>query len=85
MVVLALGFGAFLLATVLLVQHNLLRELRVDRGASRPNLVFFDVQPDQKDDVLARMRAEGPLTAPPAPISGSTSSASSPRRSQRPW
>ena len=31
MVVLALGFGAFLLSTLLLVQHNLLRELRVDR------------------------------------------------------
>jgi putative ABC transport system permease protein len=68
MVVLALGFGAFLLSTLLLVQHNLLRGLRVDRGAARPNLVFFDVQPDQKDDVLARMRAEGPLTAPAVPI-----------------
>jgi putative ABC transport system permease protein len=68
MVVLALGFGAFLLSTLFLVQHNLLRELRVDRGASRPNLVFFDVQPDQKDDVLARVRAEGPLTAPVVPI-----------------
>ncbi len=36
MVVLALGFGAFLLSTLLLVQHNLLRELRVDRGAEPP-------------------------------------------------
>jgi putative ABC transport system permease protein len=68
MVVLALGFGAFLLSTLLLVQHNLLRGLRVDRGVSRPNLVFFDVQPDQRDDVLARIAAEGPLTAPVAPI-----------------
>ncbi|HSD66914.1 MAG TPA: FtsX-like permease family protein, partial [Vicinamibacteria bacterium] len=67
-VVLALGFGAFLLSTLLLVQHNLLRGLRVDRGAERPNLVFFDVQPDQKDDVEARMRAGGPLTAPAVPI-----------------
>jgi putative ABC transport system permease protein len=68
MVVLALGFGVFLLSTLLLVQHNLLRELRVDRGASRPNVVFFDVQPDQREDVVARVRAEGPLTAPPVPI-----------------
>jgi len=68
MVVLALGFGAFLLSTLLLVQHNLLRDLRVDRGATRPNLVFFDVQPDQKDDVVGRLRAEGPLAAPPVPI-----------------
>ncbi|HSD27058.1 MAG TPA: FtsX-like permease family protein [Vicinamibacteria bacterium] len=68
MVVLALGFGAFLLSTLLLVQHNLLRELRVDRGAERPNLVFFDVQPDQRDDVVARLAAEGPLTTPAVPI-----------------
>ena len=68
MVVLALGFGTFLLSTLVLVEHNLLRELRVDRGASRPNVVFFDVQPDQRDDVLARVRAEGPLTAPVVPI-----------------
>jgi putative ABC transport system permease protein len=64
MVVLALGFGAFLLSTLLLVHHNLWRELRVDRGATRPNLVFFDVQPDQRDDVTARVAAAGPLTAP---------------------
>ena len=68
MVVLALGFGSFLLSTLLLVQHNLLRELRVDRGAERPNLVFFDVQPDQRDDVEARVKAAGPLTAPVVPI-----------------
>ena len=68
MVVLALGFGAFLLSTLLLVQHNLLRGLRVDRRATRPNVAFFDVQPDQKDDVERRVRAAGPITAPPTPI-----------------
>jgi putative ABC transport system permease protein len=68
MVVLALGFGAFLLSTLLLVQHNLLRELRVDRGTARPNVVFFDVQPDQRDDVLRRVSAQGPLTSPVVPI-----------------
>jgi putative ABC transport system permease protein len=68
MVVLALGFGGFLLSTLLLVQHNLLRDLRVDRGASRPNLVFFDVQPDQREDVLALVRAAGPLIGPVVPI-----------------
>ena len=68
MVVLSLGFGVFLLSTLLLVQHNLLRELRVDRGASRPNLAFFDVQPDQRGDVEARVRAAGPLTSPVVPI-----------------
>ncbi len=68
LVVLALGFGAFLLSTLLLVQHNLLRGLRVDRGATRPNVVFFDVQPDQKQDVEKRVLAHGPITAPVTPI-----------------
>ena len=68
MVVLALGFGAFLLSTLLLVQHNLLRDLRVDQGTTRPNVVFFDVQPDQREEVGRRVAAEGPLTAPVVPI-----------------
>ena len=66
MVVLALGFGAFLLSTLLLVQHNLLRDLRVDRGEARPNLVFFDVQPDQRDDVVARVCGGGPAHRGPS-------------------
>jgi putative ABC transport system permease protein len=49
-VVLALGFGIFLLAVVHLVQGNLLRPLRVD-PASQGNLLVFDVQPDQRDGV----------------------------------
>lgn len=68
MVVLALGFGAFLLATLLLVQHNLLRDLRVDQGGQRPNVVFFDVQPDQRDDVEALVTAQAPLIGEPVPI-----------------
>jgi putative ABC transport system permease protein len=68
MVVLALGFGAFLLATVLLVQHNLLRDLRVDRRADRPNVVFFDVQKDQLGDVEARLTAVAPLVGAAVPI-----------------
>jgi putative ABC transport system permease protein len=68
MVVLALGFGAFLLSTLLLVQHNLLRELRVDRGEERPNVVFFDVQPDQRERVEALVRREGPLLGGAVPI-----------------
>src|SRR5262249_20284235 len=46
--VLAIGFGAFLLGTLLLVQANLLRTLRITGGPARPNLVLFDIQPDQR-------------------------------------
>jgi putative ABC transport system permease protein len=46
-VVLSLGFGAFLIATLYLVQSNVLRELNVATDASRGNVLFFDVQSDQ--------------------------------------
>jgi putative ABC transport system permease protein len=56
-VVVALGFGSFLLATLILVQHNLLRDLRTGRTAGRPNLVFFDVQSDQRETLTALLKA----------------------------
>jgi putative ABC transport system permease protein len=68
MVVLALGFGAFLLDTLFLVQHNLLRDLRVDAGADRPNLVLFDIQPDQRSGVEAELRKAGLPVREPVPI-----------------
>jgi putative ABC transport system permease protein len=49
-VVLALGFGVFLLATLLVTQTNLLRPLMVD-SETRGNLLFFDVQEDQVEGV----------------------------------
>lgn len=64
-VVLSLGFGAFLLATLFLAQYNLLEELRLTGGPSRPNLIFFDIQPEQVDPVTRDIRAAGyPATAP---------------------
>jgi putative ABC transport system permease protein len=46
-VTLALGFGAFLLSTVYLVQANLLKRVQTSAEASAGNLLFFDVQDDQ--------------------------------------
>ena len=68
MVVLALGFGAFLLDTLFLVQHNLLRDLRVDARQDRPNLVLFDIQPDQRAGVEAELRRAGLPAQEPVPI-----------------
>ena len=67
-VVLALGFGAFLLGALTVSQHNLLRQLRLDGGLGRPNLVFFDIQPDQKDDLLNLIRGAGLTVRTPVPI-----------------
>ena len=46
-VVLSLGFGAFLVSTLYLVQSNLLNTFRQAEFNSRGNLVFFDIQDDQ--------------------------------------
>lgn len=66
-VVLALGLGAFLLATLIVVQHNLLRDLRSGQGP-RVNLALFDVQPDQVEGVLEELRAAGASVSAPVPI-----------------
>jgi len=67
-VVLAMGFGAFLLDTLYLVQDNLLGQLRVDTTAERPNVVLFDIQEDQRAGVEERMRAAGLALRDPVPI-----------------
>jgi putative ABC transport system permease protein len=67
-VVLALGFGAFLLDTVLLLQGNLLRDLRVDAAADRPNMVLFDIQPDQRGPLEQALRERGYPVMSSAPI-----------------
>jgi putative ABC transport system permease protein len=67
-VVLALGFGTFLLATLILVQHNLLRDLRTNSTAGRPNLVFFDVQRDQREALRAILAKHGAPVGEVVPV-----------------
>lgn len=66
--VLAIGFGAFLLGTLFLVQHNLLQQLRLSGGPVRPNLVLFDIQPDQLSAVQREIRDAGLTQTSPTPI-----------------
>ncbi len=67
-VVLALGFGAFLLLTLFVVQSNLLGGLRVDEATARANLVLIDVQADQRDLVRAALERESVVPGPMVPI-----------------
>jgi putative ABC transport system permease protein len=67
-IVLAIGFGAFLLGTLVLVQLNLLDQLRLTGGSARPNLVLFDIQPDQLPAVERSLREAGLSAAVPVPI-----------------
>lgn len=56
-VTLSLGFGAFLLSTVYLVQAQLLKRFESDALASRGNVLFFDVQNDQVDGITGMLAA----------------------------
>lgn len=67
-VVLALGFGVFLLGALAVMRHNLLGQLRLDGGLGRPNLVFFDVQPDQRPAVETIIRGQGLALQPAVPM-----------------
>ncbi|MFL5462366.1 MAG: ABC transporter permease [Gemmatimonadales bacterium] len=63
--ILGIGFGAFLLVTLYLMQHNLLQQLRTTGGSGRPNLVLFDIQSDQMTTVRQELQRAGlPLFGP---------------------
>jgi putative ABC transport system permease protein len=67
-VVLALGFGVFLLATLYLAQHNLLRPLRINAAQTRADLLLFDVQEQQEAGVAGALAAERVQVLQRAPI-----------------
>jgi putative ABC transport system permease protein len=50
-VTLSLGFGVFVIATMLAVQNNLLAWLKIESGTTAPNVLVFDIQTDQQESV----------------------------------
>jgi putative ABC transport system permease protein len=58
-VVLSLGFGAFIIGTVLQVESNLARSLSFETEAGRPNLLLFDIQEDQRSGVVDLLSVHG--------------------------
>ena len=67
-VILALGFGVFLIATLYQVQSSLLRQVGKSAVATRANALFFDVQSDQIDGVLGMLRERGQTVVQSVPI-----------------
>ena len=67
-VTLALGFGAFLVSTLYLVQSNILRRFTVAASESRGNVVFFDVQQDQQAGLDSLVRRRGYDVVQVAPV-----------------
>lgn len=58
-VMLSLGFGAFLLATLYFVQHSILATLSGDAMVSHANMIFFDVQREQVASLDSLIHARG--------------------------
>ncbi len=56
---LTLGLGTFLIATLWLVQGSLLGQIAVTSSGERPGLILFDIQPDQRGGVVALIEAQG--------------------------
>lgn len=68
LLVLALGLGTFLMLTLYLSRGTLLKEIEVSGGAGRANLLFFDIQDDQIEQVRKITAAEGTPVQVQAPI-----------------
>ncbi len=66
-VTLALGFGAFVIGTVGLVETSLTQAFSLEAGAGNWNLLLFDVQADQREAVedFLDSRVAGPLEVTP--------------------
>ena len=67
-VTLAIGFGVFLVATLYVVQRNLVEQFSLDASPNRPNLVLFDIQVDQRDGVGEILRRRGAAGGGATPI-----------------
>ncbi|HSD33058.1 MAG TPA: FtsX-like permease family protein [Gemmatimonadales bacterium] len=67
-VMLAIGFGVFLITTLYVVQRSLVAQFALDAQPDRPNLVFFDVQVDERDSVARILNARGVRALDVAPI-----------------
>ncbi len=67
-VTLALGFGAFLVSTLYLVQNNLLRRFTTAASEARGNVIFFDIQQDQQAGLDSIVRNSGNEVVQAAPV-----------------
>ncbi len=55
----ALGLGTLLLTSLYLIQYGLLNVINLANNGDNPNMVLFDIQPDQKEEVAEVLRRHG--------------------------
>lgn len=56
---LALGLGTFLVTTMLISEHTLINQITFAGAGESPNLIFYDIQPDQVEPVKATIEQKG--------------------------
>lgn len=59
MLVITLGMGAFLIYTIYISQQSMLRQGDLTGEEGRPNVIMFDIQPDQLDGVKEEVEGVG--------------------------
>ncbi len=58
-ILVSIGFGSFLVGSLLVVESNLREALSFDAGGGGASLLLFDIQPDQRPGVEALLSASG--------------------------
>ncbi|MEO1381692.1 MAG: FtsX-like permease family protein [Bacteroidota bacterium] len=54
-----IGLGALLIATLFFIQNLLLNQINIEEGGNTPNIVLYDIQPDQVEAVAQTTREQG--------------------------
>ena len=67
-VMLSLGFGAFLVTTLYLVQNSIVQDLALNASSSGANLLLFDVQQDQAAPIDSIIHARGFKVTQQSPV-----------------
>ncbi|MBC2607739.1 ABC transporter permease [Pelagicoccus albus] len=68
MLVVTLGMGAFLIYTIYISEQSMLRQGELADDEGQPNVILFDIQPDQLSGVESIMDGLGVDASRPAPI-----------------
>jgi putative ABC transport system permease protein len=64
----SLGIGTFLIYTLTLIQTGLLQQTEIAEQSDAPNLLFFDIQPDQYEGLQDILEARGLEFATSSPV-----------------
>lgn len=66
--VVSIGLGTALICTLVFVQSILINRVKFTSGENQPNIVLFDIQTSQRDDVVRLAKESGLPVQPTVPI-----------------